>query len=254
MKLTGEVNLFEKHALPMPAMVDDYLCWSRMQTEAGQPLEAILMRKELERSAGNGLFFWGVGNAPAAVIRFLVQIGHAIPVVFSVMKSRPKVYDVRPANVLLWRSYVGSDKIERPLPPHVIVTSRGSTALGAKLRHFALICHSENPLALTRGIPFDPSAYRNASINEAPVGASQVTALLRRTGQPSPRTDYEANVTASLVGDCWVRLADPVEISAEHLSILAGKGCKTVDDWKAFTQQLRMTRKSSVEAPRDRLF
>ena len=254
MTMTGEAILFEKHALPLPAVVGDYLCWSRMQTEAGQPLEAIVERKELERRAGNGLFFWGVGNAPAAVMRFLANIGLAIPVVFSVMKSRPKAHDVRPASVLLWRSYIGNDKVQRPLPPHVVVTSRGSTALGAKLRHFALVCHSETPLELKKGVPFDPSAYRNASVNEAPVGASQVTALLRKVGRPSQITDYEENLKASLIGDCWVRLSNPVEVSTEHLSILAGKGCKSVDDWKAFTQKLRLSCDQPTEPPTDQLF
>jgi hypothetical protein len=254
MTMTGEAILFDRLALPIPPMIGDYLCWSRMQTEAGQPLQAIIDRKELERSAGNGLFFWGVGNAPATVMRFLADIGNAVPVVFSVMKSRPKAYDVRPTRVLLWRNYIGNDKVERPLPPHVVVTSRGSTALGGKLRHFALICHSETPLVLKKGIPFDPSAYRNASVNEAPVGASQVTALLRKIGQPSPRTDYEENLSASLVGDCWVRLSNPVEVSTETLSILAGNRCKDIDDWKAFTHQLRVSCKDSVGPQTGRLF
>ena len=45
----------------------NYLLWTRMQAEAGQGLELILRRKERERVAGDGRFFWGVGNAPAVI-------------------------------------------------------------------------------------------------------------------------------------------------------------------------------------------
>ena len=44
------------------------ICWTRMQSEAGEGLPKILRRKDLERRAGAGLFFWGVGNAPARAI------------------------------------------------------------------------------------------------------------------------------------------------------------------------------------------
>jgi hypothetical protein len=68
----------------------EILCWSRMQAEAGQELAAIMARKELERLAGDGLFFWGIGNAPSRAVGQLARVGHEIDVVFSVMKSRPK--------------------------------------------------------------------------------------------------------------------------------------------------------------------
>ena len=45
-----------------PATQDD--C-PRMQAEAGQRLETIIARKEIERQAGEGLFLWGVGSAPS---------------------------------------------------------------------------------------------------------------------------------------------------------------------------------------------
>jgi hypothetical protein len=252
MTITGQASDFDGHKL-LPGMVDQYLCWSRMQTEAGQPLDAIVQRKELERRAGNGLFFWGVGNAPAILIPVLELIGHAIPVVFSTMKSRPKAHDVTPTRVVMWRRYIGNDKIERPLPPHVVVTSRATTSLGEKMRHFALVCHSDAPLVLQRGVPFDPSAYRNASAAEAPVGASQVTALLRRTGEPSNQTDYEANITASLIGAYWVRLSDPREVSTSDLGVLANNACKDVHDWKSFTQQVRMGCYDRRKEPQERL-
>ncbi len=42
----------------------DIVCWTRMQAESGQDLLNIVRRKEIERRANGGIFFWGVGNAP----------------------------------------------------------------------------------------------------------------------------------------------------------------------------------------------
>jgi hypothetical protein len=36
----------------------DIICWTRMQSEAGQGLNEIVARKEVERFSGNS-FFWG---------------------------------------------------------------------------------------------------------------------------------------------------------------------------------------------------
>jgi hypothetical protein len=40
-------------------------CWTRYGTESGSPIEAIILRKELERQVA-GVFCWGVGNALGA--------------------------------------------------------------------------------------------------------------------------------------------------------------------------------------------
>jgi hypothetical protein len=203
---------------------DEYVCWSRMQTEAGQTLEGIIARKEMERRAGNGLFFWGVGNAPALMINALARLGQPVPVIFSVMKSRPKAIDVAPSRTLAWRCYIDAYGSERPLPPHVIVTSRGDSASGAKRAHYALMCHSDDPLVIARGRRFDPAAFRNAGGTGAPVGYSQVTALLKRVGVESSSSDYEANITAWLTDSYWVRLTKPVELDAARLAVLSSAG------------------------------
>src|ERR1700730_13554838 len=47
-------------AAPPRMNSEEFVCWSRMQAEAGQQLEAIIFRKERERQAGGGMFCWGV--------------------------------------------------------------------------------------------------------------------------------------------------------------------------------------------------
>ena len=238
----NEMPLLRRHAVePPPTMadLDGYVCWSRMQAEAGQGLEAIVARKELERRAGDGLFLWGVGNPPATAVSALARVGCRVPVVFSVMKSRPKAVDVAPARIFAWRRYLDPSGNERPLPPSAVVTSRGDAAGGAKRAHYALMCHLSEPLALVRGTPFDVSAYRNAGGTGAPVGASQVTALLRRVAEPADAPDYEVNLIAWLTGGYWVRLSDPVEVAPALKAELDQPRAPGTKEWLQLSAELR---------------
>lgn len=223
----------------------EYVCWSRMQAEAGQMLDSIIARKERERQAGSGLFFWGVGNAPSTAINALARLRMPVPVVFSRMKSKPKAVDVTPSRTVVWRQYVDECGIERPLPLSALVTSRGDSAGGKKTRHYALMCYSEAALSLTRGIPFDPAAFRNVSGAGAPVGASQVTALLKQVAEPDDAPEYEANVIAWLTGGYWVRLSDPRELDARAIADIAHFG-GNVDDWMDLICRVRGGGRSRV--------
>jgi len=91
----------------------EILCWSRMQAEGGQQLNEIVRRKELERAANNGLFCWGVGNAPNRATAGLARNQVAVDVVFSIMKSRPKMVDVAPSTTLIWRKFLDLEGRER---------------------------------------------------------------------------------------------------------------------------------------------
>jgi len=218
---------------------EEYICWSRMQAEAGQGLTAIVARKEREREAGNGLFFWGVGNAPALVTNALARLNHPVRVIFSIMKGKPKTEDISPRRAFVWRKYLDANGVERELPPNALITSRAETKSAVKKRHFALMCFSNAQLQITRGIAFDPHAYRNAGGTGAAVGASQVTALLRRVGPPASISDYEVNLQAQLIGSYWVRLSDPIILSSEKLSILDGQACAYNDTWLSLVSRLR---------------
>ena len=45
--------------MPLP----EVFVWTRFGTEAGQPIEEIIERKELERRANGGVFLWGLEQA-----------------------------------------------------------------------------------------------------------------------------------------------------------------------------------------------
>jgi|SRR5580693_804078 hypothetical protein len=81
-------------------------CWTKMQAEAGQPLAHILRRKDLERSAGDGVFFWGIGNSLGTRILDLLGASGCPVVVFSTMRSKPKSEDASPDSVLRWTGYL----------------------------------------------------------------------------------------------------------------------------------------------------
>ena len=218
---------------------DEYICWSRMQAEAGQPLEAIIARKEIERRAGGGMFLWGVGNAPAAMINGLVRAKVPVKVIFSIMKSRPKLVDSAPTRTLAWRRYIDVHGVRRDLPQHVLVTGRGDTLGGIKRFHYALMCRSDAPLVIRRGEVFDPDAFRNAGGTGAPVGASQVTALLRRVRPMNASADYEANIVASLTGSYWVRLIDPIEMDVAKRKLVETAGELSATEWCHIIARIR---------------
>lgn len=247
-------NAFEAGVMRPPLRpCVEYLCWSRMQAEAGQDLDRIVRRKELERRAGGGLFLWGVGNAPSTSISALARIEATVPVVFSIMKSRPKAVDAAPTAIVAWRRFIDADGVERDLPASTIVTSRRDSARGAKRVHYALMCYSTEPLHIERGEPFDVTAYRNASGAGAPIGASQVTALLRRVKDPAQVADYEVNLRAQLTRGYWVRLTNPVEVPSsisERLTVAGGFG---LADWTTLAHDIRCGKVVSAREP-DLLF
>ena len=219
----------------------EYVCWSRMQAEAGQSLEAIVARKERERRLGEGSFVWGVGNAPALIANRLARTQTPVPVVFSVMKSRPKRVDVAPGRTFAWRRYIDANGVERLLPRHSLVTSRGDSATGTKRVHYALMCRSDTPLEIKRGGDyFHRLSFRNASGTGAPVGPSQVTALLKRVEiDGRGETDYEVNLRAWLTGGYWVRLTDPAQVTGTASDKLTAKADVGDDEWLDLIDDLR---------------
>ena len=226
------------------------LCWTRMQAESGQEISSIIARKELERRVGGGLFFWGIGNAPSRSIGSLVSSGNNTDVVFSLMKGRPKVRDVSPSGVLVWRTYFDAHGAEHPVPSHALVTSRMESGSEMKKNHYALICRSKEELRLDDYGPFDPSAYRNVGDTGGRVSHSQVTALVVRTHTESNESDYRINLRARLAGSYWVKLGRPCALgqAARAALALASARAKELDgnDWIEMVSNITSTAPSGV--------
>jgi hypothetical protein len=223
-----------------------------MQAESGQDIQGIIARKELERQAGDGLFFWGIGSAPSRSIKTFAARNEDIDVVFSLMKSRPNVRDVAPANTLVWQTYFDLDDVERPLPPHVLVTSRMEIGSGTKRVHYALMCWTDKELRFGDHGAFDPSAYRNIGDAGGPVGSSQVTALIIRTRPESPVSDYRINFRAKLTGTYWVKLGRPCLIAAEARADITSASARATEmdrrEWNRLVSEIRSIGPFSIEA------
>ena len=222
-----------------------------MQAEAGQDIGSIITRKEAERRAGDGLFFWGVGNAPSRSIRALASEAIDIDVVFSLMKSRPHARDTSPTGIVVWGTYLDSEGIERAIPGHALVISREQSSNGHKSVHYALVCRSDEELRLRDLGVFDPKAYRNIGDGGGPIGNSQVTALVVRTRAESTVSPYRINLRAKLAGSYWVRLCRPRPLKGAALSRLAAiTSCAeelTTDEWTQSVAGLRACTAAAVE-------
>src|SRR5581483_5352783 len=179
-------------------------CWTRFGTEAGEPIGAILHRKELERLANNGMFFWGVGNSVAPGMAALVEQAATPEVLFSPIKSRPRAADVAPECVVRWReaTTIAGDRIA--LPDTVRVTSRASRS------HYALVCSSTEPLEVGCLGRLRFNELRNL-VRGQPLGSSQVTALVthEHDAVADGEDGYLVALRAFLVEPYFVRLAAP---------------------------------------------
>lgn len=181
-------------------------CWTRFGTEAGETIEHILLRKEQERVANGGLFLWGIGNAVGPSISELTRHTARPQVVFSPIKTAPRLKDVAPPAIVMWTEAEGLDGSDFTLPSNSLVTSRHNPE-APRPHHYALVCHSSRPL-----IPL--TSERKIVFNQLcnlrtgrPIGASQVTAVVRYTGITTEETlMYEVAILAELVHPYFIRL------------------------------------------------
>jgi hypothetical protein len=214
-----------------------------MGAEAGQSLDDILRRKDLERQCGRGVFAWGIGNSVGPAIQY-VKTQTAIDELFALftpMKSAPKLIDSAPSHVVMWMGYYTSHAGTSALPAHMLITSRGSAGSGAEKRtHYALFCQSEESL-LDQGDlgAIDQHAVCNL-MSSNPVGASQVTSVVRHNEQLAMDPTYPVRFKARLTQSGFVRLTDPVALSGQLLELYR-RVCvaSTPDEWRERLARLK---------------
>jgi len=195
----------------------DSFCWTRFGTEAAEPIEHIILRKEEERLANGGVFVWGIGNAVGPSIRELLDQPSEPEVMFSPMRSSPKETDVHPDAVAVWVCGQALDGSTHKIPQYSLVTSRYSES-SPKATHYALVCRSLEPLLPLRSENFlSLRNLRNLRTGRV-VGASQVTAVVSRDlecGEGGPL--YLIAIRAQLVYPYFLRLRHPhIAQSGDH--------------------------------------
>lgn len=218
----------------------DAFCWTRMQAEAGQTLESIMIRKELERVLGGGTFYWGVGNAVGRGLELLAKECGKPEVLFSVMHSTPKQIDVAPRSVVMWNAAVDPNGVEHPLPEHVVVLSRGETPSGRKQRHYALVCNAAHSIEIHATDTLDIGHLENISEERGRVGFSQNTAVVRHVTQSVQSTRYTIAFRANLIYPYFVTLADPRELSSQdRTTVNAVARATTSEQWRQVVRGLK---------------
>lgn len=178
-------------------------CWTRFGSEAGEGIGAILDRKESERRATGGTFYWGIGNSVGPGVAQLLKSGQEPFVLFSPIKGKPRPEDVDPVQVVRWRRATALDGASYDLPNEIEVTSR---RVESRSSHYALVCCSDEPLVLADHGRVSIRHLMNIRSGRA-IGASQVTAVVRHDrSAPAAPSDYVVALMARLVPPYFVRL------------------------------------------------
>jgi hypothetical protein len=183
-------------------------CWTRFGIEAGEAIDQIFERKEQERIANGGIFLWGIGNAVGPSIKELLRRTRRPEVLFSAMKSVPRLVDAQPASVVAWTAAETLEGEPFQLPEHSLVTSR------SKKSSYALVCFSSRPLIESRcEEQITLAGLRNLRTGR-PIGASQVTAIVKCASVVRAETrKYDIAIRARLVKPYILRLRDPILLS-----------------------------------------
>lgn len=190
-----------------------WFCWTRFGSEAGQSVNQILVRKEEERVANGGLFFWGIGNAIGPSVKGLLEWTSYPEVLFSPIRSAPHRKDVLPSAVIAWTSALTLTGDPFRLPRPSLITSKYDPS-APKYAHYALVCYSERPLAITGCKGELRFKHLRNLLTGRPVGPSQVTAVVRlqrkrQHGGPA----YPIAIRVRLVYPYFLRLTRPVFLS-----------------------------------------
>jgi hypothetical protein len=189
-------------------------CWSKFGQEAGETSWSIRIRKEFERRRNEGVFLWGIGNSIRPSLLDLLHTSPTPEVIFTPMLSPASPADARPSALALWLEAVTMGGNLFRLPTYSVVTSRYPTGQ-ARRRHYALVCRTNESIDVDRvGERIDSAAVCNLRTGSS-LGASQVTAVVRRVQSDVRGRQYRVAFRAFLIHPYLVELTTPLAIPEE---------------------------------------
>jgi hypothetical protein len=213
--------------------------WSEIISSIGEEPEHLIVRKEAERVAGSGEFWWCV-DAPLGIgVEIQAERRGTLPVLFSKSRSsrthpsgQIRVWDT-------WRSLLHPHQYGR-IPSHVIVTS--SHHPGRRQTRYALICHSSVELTCA------PVGFCDLAQCKSLKGRDRVVTLkgarllikekpLLSVRGPASQSVYSIAFEATLAGHSLVVLEKFRVLTESELSGLMEY--KAGDDWRTLTKMLR---------------
>lgn len=214
--------------------------WNEIGFDAGETPEHVVIRKEAERLAGSGEFWWGLDAPLGITVEVHAEQNRGVlPALFS--KSRSSTVRQRQQVRIwdTWRSLLHPQQHGR-IPDHVVVTS-GHDA-GRRQTRYALTCHSAVNLSFG-AMGFCNLAECHSLKNGGRVNALRGAQVLRK-GEPliSPRgpaseSVYSIAFKATVVGHGYVLLENfRVLTQADLQSLLQ---FNAGDDWLSLAKMLR---------------
>ncbi len=245
-------------------------CWQRIGPYSEQSTRLVVYRKNLERLAGDGEYWWGHGiggicdSIDPHLINAVKQSERPPKVLFSPMKDEEDVHKRKQGRRIIFEAET-MDGTRYELPPHVIMTR----TLDDKRPYFALICSSPEPLnpAPNRIIErIDVTNYRSIHKNgkrseqNLKAAGQRTTMVIERFGSERRlATDgYPVIFQAKLIWPYCVRLLyksrkkqelklpdrkalDDISRRAAALLEPTSKRVakQLVDEWKLLAQRLR---------------
>jgi len=213
-------------------------CLTKVGRYSGQEAPQILRRKELERQAGKGIFWWGVGESKCPAIAHLRHREVAPKVLFVWQRQHAKQPS---AGLWLFETYEKGPRKGFSIPDHVLMARSGNK----KGSYYALVCRSTKPLTETVNVDLDLARYLNLK-NDGHTGnkpgLNQNTLVLTENSNPLTDSDlYTLAFEAELVEPFCVKLGGKRELSSEEarkLDDVTNPG-RTLDDWAHSLRSLR---------------
>ena len=221
-----------------PAMAP--FVWGEVSFDAGESPEHIVVRKEAERIAGSGEFWWGV-DAPFGITVEVKaeQNGGTLPVLFSRSRKTDKQQSGQVRVWDTWRSLLHPQQHGR-IPGHIIVTSGHDP--GKRQTRYALTCHSDGKLALGAIGFCDLAQSRSVKDGGRVDGLRGAHVLIKdkplisRLGHSSESV-HSIAFKATLVGHSFVLLENFRVLTLAELNRVLQ--FKTGDDWLSLAKKLR---------------
>ncbi len=205
--------------------------WNVIGEDASEPLSHILIRKEAERLAGNGEFWWGLGTALGDVASVAMANNGLLPVVFSA--RQPKTY-TSDLSAQIWNGWESTrDGNSGSLPSHVLITSAYDPRKEGDAL-YALACRSSSQLVLHDHV-FNPAQCRTLKSGVSPYYAQRAAVLKGELAHA--RGSYTKGFAAELVAPWYVKLTDSRLLTSNELAVI--RRFEPGDDWLGLVQWLR---------------
>ena len=204
----------------------DAFVWSKMGTEAGEPLEDIMHRKEIERQANGGKFVWGIGNSPGNSIVNFMQDTKKPVAIFTETRPNNKTRSIdEEESERVWR-----DKL---LPRYSFVTSHPE-----RKEHYALLCECDEDLRTQcHGELHTGEFVHYVTCN--PKLPPNSTNMMKK-GEGLSCKPYPIRFVASLYGEGWVTLTDYADISPETIKeVKRSADDGDIEKWKALINKIK---------------